>query len=80
VNTCANCRFWNAWAAQPGNNTQAPIGDCRRHAPVLVPIIVASGPITQHVTSAHLKTKWPSVPAVQYCGEHQPTQGQDQPA
>lgn len=78
---CATCRFWSSWTQQPGNNTGPSIGDCRRHAPVLVPILVpAPAGITLHVTPAQLKTKWPSTNASNFCGEHQPATTQGQPS
>jgi hypothetical protein len=79
INNCSSCRFWHAWTQQPTNNTGPSIGDCRRHAPVLVPVLVQSpANVALHVTAAQIKTKWPSVKANDFCGEHQPieTEGQ----
>lgn len=54
---------------QPDNSTKkGEVGDCRRHAPVLVPVLVQSGPVTLHVTAAQMKTKWPSTLAHWFCG------------
>lgn len=76
MDTCANCQFWAVWPTQPDNKTgqavNQMVGDCRRHAPALVPVIVQSGPVPLHVTAAQIKTKWPSTLTNWFCGEFQP--------
>lgn len=67
--TCLKCRFWSQWPSQPINKTEHLIGDCRRHAPVLVPVLMQSGPVTLHVTAAQMKTKWPTTLDNWFCGE-----------
>ena len=52
--SCFNCKFWE-------NHEPAPVGECRRHAPVL---------IWNHVEDL-VDSVWPVVDESDWCGEFQ---------
>ncbi len=64
---CKTCRWWSKWtdpAFMAARTDETQLGDCRKHAPVMIEPRDERGVVKP-------RTKWPGTMARDFCGEHE---------
>jgi len=69
---CTECNYWVQWDNQPYDDIT--LGDCHRHAPILIEKQSADSP--PH--SGRLSTKWPATKDTDFCGSFKRRKSEDE--